>query len=91
MKVSAVNGCCSMVTISENPHFNNFKTKRAFKNHLITEIIKQGFNISNIKTAMIVTNRTFWDEYAPRPFWLRSSHKYNGNNGKAYVIFINLT
>jgi hypothetical protein len=80
MKVEKIKGCCSAITISNNPDFNQYN-KKVFTNYLVNtiknynkETIEQDYiPISDIKTVIIISN-----EWFPFKFWLRRGFTYFG-------------
>lgn len=92
MNVSKVDGCCSMITISNNPKFHFFFKKKDFIeliNERITNYNKKeryGYiSRLDIKTVILISNESFFN----RPFWMKKAYTYIGwGDNKAHVMHI---
>lgn len=92
MKLTKVEGCCSMLTISNNPHPET--KKDIFIRDLAIEM-KSSNSIfpSNVKTIMMVTNCNLYYRMLYRLMGFKKAYSYKGNYSilKAHVMYLDFT
>ena len=85
MQVSKVQGCCSMLTISNNPSLDFFSSKSDFRIKLYQAILEYNSDVpkgkypirpNEVKTVILTTNK----KRSEMPWWFKKAYSYKGNN-----------
>ena len=97
MNFQTIEGCCSAVTMSENPDFSRFTNRYSLRSTIIAEMVKQGFHLTNgIWGIIFITNdrpnfftRLYWRWFLGISF-APSNYKYFQGGLAAHVGIITL-
>jgi hypothetical protein len=90
MIVSKIPGCCSSITIRNNPAFTSkslfiVQLLNAIKDYNTNEGRDNTIKLKYVKNVIIITNLGFFS----RPFWLKKAYSYEGNSfDKARVCYV---